>query len=340
MSTESAPIDAVGARLIRCLQLAPRLPFSAAAEVLGVSEQTVARRYRRLVNDGILRVTAVVNPTALGQNNWMVRVQCRPSGAPSLAQALAQRDDISWVTLASGGAEVVCVLRARTSEARDDLLTQKLPRTAPVLGMSAAMVLHRFIGGGMHSTDDWTALAESLDDAQQAAVLEHAHVLLPDEVAGGFELKPPDALLLDALMHDGRASYGTLAAAAGITEARAKRRLNTLIQRGVAYFDVDLSADALGFHTLATLWMTVTPAELDRVGDALSREREVAYAAAITGPQNITASILCRDVSDLYRFATAKVGAIPGVQTMEISPVLRHVKQAGALTTGDRLISS
>ena len=34
---------------------------------------------------------------------------------------------------------------------------------------------------------------------------------------------------------------------------------------------------------------------------------------------------------------TVKVGAIDGVQNMEISPVLRRLKQAGALVDGDRL---
>ncbi|MCW2658332.1 MAG: transcriptional regulator, partial [Jatrophihabitans sp.] len=61
------------------------------------------------------------------------------------------------------------------------------------------------------------------------------------------------------------------------------------------------------------------------------------FAAAISGPHNLTAAVTCRDLDGLYRFITTKVGAIAGVQTMEVSPVLRHVKQAGALVSGDRL---
>lgn len=338
MLSNSATIDRLEGQIIRCLQLAPRIPFSAVAAILGVSEQTVARRYRRLVREGVVRVTAVVNPTALGQSNWIVRTRCRPNGALSLAQALAQRDDISWVTLVSGGSEVVCVLRARTSEARDDLLIQRLPRTAPVLGLAAAMVLHRFVGGGP-AGDDWAALADLIDADQQQAVLGCSDLQFAAQV-GHTTLVPSDIAMLDVLVQDGRASYATLAHAAGIAEGRATRRLRTLFTQGAAYFDVDLSGAALGFHTQATLWLTVTPAELDNAGCALAAEQEVAFAAAITGPQNLTATISCRGVGDLYGFVTTKIGAIPGVQSMEITPVLRHVKQAGALTAGDRLAES
>lgn len=113
--------------------------------------------------------------------------------------------------------------------------------------------------------------------------------------------------------------------------------MRSLFSDGAAYFDVDLSVTALGFRTQATLWLTVTPAELDNAGQALAGEQEVAFAAAISGPQNLTASIICRDVDALYNFITNKIGAIPGIQAMELTPVLRHVKQAGALTEGDRL---
>ena len=40
-------LDQLDRQLVRALQLDPRAPFSLIAEVLGVSEQTVARRYRQ-----------------------------------------------------------------------------------------------------------------------------------------------------------------------------------------------------------------------------------------------------------------------------------------------------
>jgi DNA-binding Lrp family transcriptional regulator len=58
LTTDSVTLDDVDAQIVRCLQLRPRAAFSAIGEVLSVSEQTVARRYRRLQRQGVLRVIA------------------------------------------------------------------------------------------------------------------------------------------------------------------------------------------------------------------------------------------------------------------------------------------
>ena len=339
MTEETSTLDPVDRRIIRCIQLAPRIPFRAAAEIMGVSEQTVARRYRRLVRSGVLRVTAIVNPEALGQSNWMVRARCRPSGAEALGRALAQRDDVSWVTLLAGGSEIICTLRARTSAARDDLLIERLPRSAPVLDIEASMVLRRFVGSGVAGADEWTLLGDMLTADQTRAVRAWAEGGIVDRRrTARVSLTTEDSMLLDALTADGRASFATLGEAARVAETRAARRLRSLFEAGAVFLDVDVSAHALGYDSVATVWLTVAPADLDRVGRAVADLTRVAYAAAITGRQNITASIVCRDTAEIYDCVTTDIGAIPGIGSIEISPVLRHLKQAGALTTGSRLV--
>ena len=335
---ESTTIDGTDRALIRALQLAPRGSFSRIGEVLGLSEQTVARRYRRLCREGVLRVVALVDPAALGQSTWTIRVRCRPDGTAAIADALARRDDVGWVALSAAGSEVTCAVRSRTREQRDDLLLQRLPRTSPVLGISAAVMLHRFIGQG---TDDWGAFRDALAPAQ-ARQLAGLGSELPEPPARGSpaRLEPGDEPMIELLSRSGRASYAELAAAAGISEGRAARRLAALLGGGLLYLDVDLSAPLLGFAAQATLWLTVAPASLDRAGRALRDHPQVAFAAAVSGPANLTASVTCRDLDELYRFATAGVGAIAGVQAMEISPVMRHVKQAGAIRSGNRLMDA
>ncbi|HEU5267516.1 MAG TPA: Lrp/AsnC family transcriptional regulator [Jatrophihabitans sp.] len=336
---ESVITDPLDRAIIRALQVSPRAPFRLLADVLATSEQTVARRYRRLCRTGVLRVTTVLNPTALGQSNWALRVQCKPGGSGALAQALAQRDDVGWVSLAGGGSEVLCVLRARTEQARDDLLLQRLPRAAPVLGVTASVVLHPFLGA--HS-DDWTELRDCLDAGAEARLRAWSDVEPggdPDPT-DPVELSATDLAMLDVLVRDGRAPYAAVAAAVGLGEAQATRRLRALLRRGVAYFDVDVAAAALGIRTPAYLWLQVTPAALASAGTALAAEREVAYAAAVSGAHNLTAAVMCRNLEALYTFVITRVGALDGVQAMEVSPLWRVVKQAGAMLDGDRLATA
>ncbi len=63
------------------------------------------------------------------------------------------------MTINSGGSKVVFSLRSRTEAARDDLLVQRLPKSAPVLDIAAAVILYRYGGG---NAADWQGLRDAL----------------------------------------------------------------------------------------------------------------------------------------------------------------------------------
>ena len=328
--------DPLDLAIVRALQISPRVAFRELGAVLDVSEQTVARRYRRLRRDGLVRVTAIISAEAVGESNWIVRLECRPTGAASLAQALAQRDDVGWVSVSAGGTQVLCTVRSRTAQAREELLLQRLPRTTQVLSMSADMVLHSFVGG---SSDDWSAIGGAALTSQQEhrlrSTLEWSTPASRELDAS--EVDATDLTMLRLLALDGRTSITNLAGAAGISEGRAARRLRALFENGIAYLDLDAPVQAYGFNASANLWLTVAPAELDQAGRAIAACPEVPFAAAITGRHNMYLAALCRDVPSLYQFVSERIGAITGITSMEVTPTLRTVKQAGTLVGDGRL---
>lgn len=332
-AAQSDTLDQLDRQIVRCLQLRPRAPFSRVGEVLGVSEQTVARRYQRLQRRGVIRVIAAVNPTALGESDWIVRLQCRPDGTLDLGRALAQRDDVAWVSVSAGGSEIACALRSHTQVDRDRLLLDRLPRTSGVLDISASVILRRFSGG---SASDWAGVRDALD-AEQVRRLE------PDSTnrnpaPSDIVLDAADYAMLGVLACDGRTPLRDLARAAGTTEGRVTRRLATLFDRGVLYLDIDLAGSAIGYPISAYLWLTVPPSALEATCTALATHDEAPFVAAVTGRTNVTASVTCRSYEHLYRYVTTRVAALDGVQSFEISPIVRRFKQAGALVDDGRLV--
>src|SRR6201995_6110078 len=139
--------DLLDIQLLYALQLDGRAPFSVIGEVLGVSDQTIARRYNRLRSSGVLRVRGLVEPDLLGLRSWLIRVQCTPNAAASVAEALARRPDTAWISLTSGGTEIACVVRTRSGDDGSHLLLDTLPRSRGVTGITAQCVLHTFFGG-------------------------------------------------------------------------------------------------------------------------------------------------------------------------------------------------
>jgi DNA-binding Lrp family transcriptional regulator len=316
--------DKLDMQLLHALQIDGRAPFSAIAQVLGVSDQTVARRYSRLHEAGMLRVRGLTEPSRINQTRWIVRVQCTPSAAAAMADALARRTDTSWISLTSGGTEVVCAVRSDTTgENGNRLLLQTLPRTRQVVAMTAHCLLHEFFGGGLGPISKSGALS-----SEQVARLRPTARTRPTAPS---PLREADRRLLEALANDGRATVGELAAASGLSETTVRRRMADLQTSGTLYFDVDFEQGLLDLHVRAMLWLSVAPAQLADTGRALAEHPETAFVAATTGAANLYASVVCPDTATLYEYLTTSIASLPAVERIETVPILRTVKHSGIL---------
>jgi DNA-binding Lrp family transcriptional regulator len=252
-----------------------------------------------------LRVQVQPDESVTGEQRWFVRVQCRPDAAAALADSMAARDDVSWVSITSGGAEIVCV--AFTDPTHED---------GSVLHAAAAhspgAQLHR-LRRPAHARQQQRSQVDAL---RQAAYLSPG---------------------ITELARDGRAGVVALARATGWPQSRVSARLTELLTSGAVHVTTDLAPGLFGFHATAYLWLTVTPGDLHQTGQALSLHPEATFTAALTGTANLLVTITCRDLAALYDFVTSKVGPLPAVRQVEIVPVLHRLKQAGTQVRAGRL---
>jgi DNA-binding Lrp family transcriptional regulator len=320
-------LDLLDRQIIHAVIIDGRAPFSRIAAVTGVSEQTVARRYRRMHAAGVVRVAGVPDTQRIGGSEWVVRLQCVPDAASAVADALARRPDTYWVQLTSGGTEISCVVKP-TDGSPHDLLLRQLPASRRIVAISAHSLLHLFRGGAEHWP--WATMALT---AEQAAALAPA---LPSrtghashDTSGAIE--PGDRVLLAELARDGRASYADLASATHWHESTVRRRVEDLRAAGVLYLDVDMDEAAYGITTRAHLWMSVAPARLAAVGEVMARHPEIPFVAATTGTSNLMASVLCRDDQALYRYLTERIASLDGVTALEVAPIMRTVKRTASV---------
>jgi DNA-binding Lrp family transcriptional regulator len=324
MEMESVTLDDIDSGLLHALNVDGRAPFARIGEVLGVSDRTVARRFARMRETNLLRLVGKVDAARLGGAQWIIRVHCQPGSAMEVAVALARREDTRWVHLLSGGTEISASLQSWSPEERDELILQRLQRTAPVVSVTAHSVLHVFESGPQGFDGP-----RSLTPQQIEALRPAFETQCP---AGAEVLTDADRPLLKALARDGRAPYPALAAATGWSESTVARRIEVLRAARLLHFDVDVDSRALGYRTDARLWASVAPSSLAETGAAIAAHPEVAFCAATTGPTNLLVSAVCRDSEDLYRYLTERIGALPLVREVETAPVIRTVKRAGAYT--------
>ena len=335
-------LDDIDRQIVHVLTIEPRAPFRTIAEITGISDQTAARRYRRLAESAGLRVLGVLDGSSLGWVDWFVRLQTMPGAADTIADALARRADTKWVQLASGGTEIICFLEARTPEQRDALLLRGLPGSRRVAQISAHSILHDFTPG------PWQGVAQALSSAQLAVLAMLTGGDDPPKPPGpggthpprrplGSPSRPPvtpqaeDEALLTELARDGRSSNAALAAAIHWHESTVRRRIDELRRVGLLHFEVDLDARGLGMNVHTVFWLSVEPARLDEAGRTLAMQPEVPFAAATTGPTDLVASAHFRDTQHLYEYLTGKLASLPGIRSVETAPIIRTLKRTGSV---------
>jgi DNA-binding Lrp family transcriptional regulator len=320
---ESLNVDGLDRQIIHSLSIDGRASFSKIAEVLGVSDQTVARRYRKLRAEARLRVVGLPDPVRIESVRWWIRLQCLPGAAQGIAESLARRPDTAWVQLVSGGSEILCSTRVFGSIDQNALLLDKLPRTGRIISITSHAMIHLFAGGPLSC---WPY--EWLDPDQVARLRPPAPARAHEEPPALSDL---DRRLLEALSRDGRTPHAELAKLLGWSESSVRRRMEQLQDLGILYFDIEIDFAAFGYHTHAWLWMSVPPSEIHAVGNLLADHREVVFAAATTGPSNLCAAVLCRNPAALYDLISQRLGSEKVIQSMETMPVIRTLKQSAAV---------
>jgi len=324
-------LDSIDRQIVHILTIEPRASFRTVADVAGISDQTAARRYRRMAESAGLRVLGVPDGSRLGWTDWFLRLQTTPGGADSIAEALARRPDTRWVHLASGGTEIICTLQARTEEQRDALFLRGLPGSRRVVQITAHSILHDFTPG------PWREATRALS-AAQLEMLAPGGTTPPvtpsargDSPSPRTPLGPEDEPLLKELARDGRASTAALAAAIHWHESTVRRRIDELRRSGLLYFELDIDNRFLGLNEHALLWLSVEPARLEEAGNALAEHPEIPFAAATTGPTNLVASAVFRDTRHLYEYLTGELAALPGVSSVQTAPVIATFKRTGSV---------
>ena len=147
------------------------------------------------------------------------------------------------------------------------------------------------------------------------------------------KLQESDWPLVQALAHDGRASYRQLAARTHWHESTVRRRVEELIASGVLFFDLDLASDVFGVRSQALLWMSVAPTNLRDIGQALASRPEFPFVAATTGSTNLVAALVCPDDLSLYEYLTGEMTALDGLTHIETAPVMQFVKMHATMAS-------
>ncbi|MEJ2533467.1 MAG: Lrp/AsnC family transcriptional regulator [Halioglobus sp.] len=161
LSTGPAPapleLDAIDHGIISLLRADGRMPYRAIARELGVTENTVRGRVRRLEESNTMRVVAVTDIEAAGYSMLLaVGVQVEGRSPEEVAQELARFTEVFSVNVVVGAHDLEILVVAEGRPALERLLTERLAGVPGVRRLTPALALDV-----LKNQPDWVPLRDA-----------------------------------------------------------------------------------------------------------------------------------------------------------------------------------
>lgn len=183
-------LDPIDLAIVRLLQDQGRTTNAHIARVLGVSEPTVRKRIDRLVQDEIIKVVAVLNPSKTGyRTDVLIGISVEPGSLLVVGEALSRREEVVYLGYTTGRHDILVEMLFRDDEALFDFLDQHLPALGPIVSTETYHVLRTgkinydwklpIESGGMHATRGGRPTAPRLHEGGAATSSSRGETAAP-----------------------------------------------------------------------------------------------------------------------------------------------------------------
>ena len=120
-------MDNLDIKIISLLQEDGTATNAGIARQVGVSEETVRRRLKRLVQEEYIRVVALPDPAKLGyESEVLMGIQVDADKVDQVADTLAEFDEVNWVSITTGSYDIFAWATLRDSEELSTFLRTKV----------------------------------------------------------------------------------------------------------------------------------------------------------------------------------------------------------------------
>jgi DNA-binding Lrp family transcriptional regulator len=311
--------------------VAPRAPWNAVGDVLGISPTTAAKRFQRLVDEGIAWVTASPGMmTSSAQCYAHVEVTCRAGTTLRVAHAVAAHPLAVTVEVITGAADLLVTVGAADLPTVSHYVMHHLDEVEGVLSTRTSVVTRLYSEGG-----SWRL--RRLPDAATRALVH----LQASEVDGERPAQPnglpseTSKAIVELLTADGRMAYTEIAERLTLSPTTARRRTAELLRSGLIRIRTDVAALDAGWPVENYVRADVPVSILRTTAQQLSQMRQSRLTATVAaGPQLLQSSWL-ETVEEVHRLELSMAEQHPQLQIVERLLVLRVIKRMGRLIGPD-----
>ena len=317
--------DELDVQLLNIMQVAPRISWSRAGSILGLSSGAVAARWARMQQAGIAWTAVQPSLTNQGTLSAFIDVWCEPRRRSEVIGHLCADPRVVSIEECSQGRDLLLTVIVRGRERLGTFLLDDLSMMPGVTG-STCRVTTALYSSGSH----WRVGAL---DAQQQREAQKSAPAYGRRAA--VDLTPQDRAMVAALCVNPRESVVGLARQVGLNPATARRHLQRVISSGEFTFRCDMAPRFAGWPLSQYLLLRVPPAEMHRLLPALADLPQVRMCLTVTGDANLMLSVHSRTVAELTDIERTIGRISPSIHHVDSILELRTHKQMGWLLHPD-----
>jgi Lrp/AsnC family transcriptional regulator for asnA, asnC and gidA len=135
-------LDETDLEIIGHLQEDGRRSFRAIADDLGLSEGAVRQRVTRMRENSVLHVSAIVDPTVLGERIVATVLVAVQGDVALVAQALGELPEVEYVVVTIGPFDVLAELVCDDTEHLLQIVNERIRQVAGVLHVQTLLQVH------------------------------------------------------------------------------------------------------------------------------------------------------------------------------------------------------
>lgn len=153
---KAVPLSEIDVAIIQLLRQDGRMSNRELAKGLGVSEVTVRKRLKKLLDSSLLSIVAMVEPQQLGYNfDVVVSIRVDINHVEEVALQLAQLPEVRYVALTSGAYDILCAVLLKDKDDLVDFLLRKLTSFEGIISTETTFSLKV-----LKRTFDWFSVAD------------------------------------------------------------------------------------------------------------------------------------------------------------------------------------
>jgi DNA-binding Lrp family transcriptional regulator len=297
--------DDVDRALVDILRSDPRASNRSMAEAVGVTDETVAARLRRMLETGAMAMTAVVDWVATGYGARAVaRARFEGIATAEAVKPLLDLEAVHAVAETTGAADAVIHLLARDTLELTQLVTDRL----------------RSLDGLSHLTVD--VVTETCKQALGITTLPvpaWSPASFPDPVIALDDL---DARILEEVAADGHESNRELARRLGVSDGTIRARLARMEGAGLVRIVATVDPVTTGDIGAVAMVFFVVDGPADAVLERLVADPTIASVERCIGTSDIVVVADTATPEELYSRVGRELRTMPGVRSVDVAVVV------------------